>query len=139
MWHDDVRPPPKGWVWARTNERAKELLSQRLVTEISMDHDLGLHVLESDVPAPGEEDYWDKVIEIAYATNTEDAETGLDLVEWMILKRLVPAKVTIHSWNPSGAMMMATRLANNGHEVVVEPFDPKRREREENKLRKKVD
>lgn len=120
LWHDDVRPPPPGWVWARTNEKAKEFLSERLVTEISLDHDLGLHVL--DVPESGADDYWDKVIEIANSVTAEDAETGLDLVEWMIIKRLVPHKVTIHSWNPDGAMRMATRLANNGHDVIVQPY-----------------
>jgi len=38
---DDIRPCPEGWVLARSYEEAVELLKTGLVTEISLDHDLG--------------------------------------------------------------------------------------------------
>lgn len=121
LWHDDVRPPPAGWTWARTNEKARELLLNNEVEEISMDHDLGLHVL--DVPEGDADDYWDKVIEIAN-TVTDGEETGLDLVEWMILNKKVPPKVTIHSWNEAGAKRMALRLVDHDYECWIAPFQP---------------
>ena len=123
LWHDDVRPPPeKGWEWARTNDAAIELLMTGAVEEISMDHDLGLHTL--DAPDEMDMEYWDKVIEITHALNPSTAETGVDLVDWMIEHNRVPAKITIHSWNPDGAMRMALRLADHDHEVIVAPFRP---------------
>ena len=41
LWHDDVRPPPKGWEWARNNDEAKTYLVDEDVEEISLDHDMG--------------------------------------------------------------------------------------------------
>lgn len=123
LWHDDTRPAPAGWVWARTNAQAKELLMAGTCEEISLDHDLGLNELGID-----ELEDWDKLIELTYAlAETIVEETGVDLVEWMLEQECVPPKVTVHSWNPQGAMRIAQRLADNGHEVVLRPFDPKER------------
>lgn len=128
LWHDDVRKPPPGWEWARTNDEAKEYLSiPGLVTEISLDYDLGLHT-EEEIPEPGDDEYWDRVISITYALQEEGAPTGLDLVEWMIEQGCVPQKITVHSWNPDGAMRMAQRLAADGHDVVVSPYAPRQKE-----------
>lgn len=124
LWVDDVRPPPEGWKWARTNDAAKEFLLTGEVEECSLDHDMGLHDLGIE-----ETDDWDKIIEITYALASATeiyAETGLDLVHWMIETERVPAKVTIHSWNPEGAANMAARLANAGYDCYLAPFDPKR-------------
>jgi hypothetical protein len=126
IWHDDARvPPDSSWLWVRTNDEAKELLEKADAppcTEISLDHDLGLHGLGIE-----ETDDWDKIIEITYAlAETVGEETGLDLVEWMIENDCVPPLITIHSWNPDGAMRMARRLADNGHDVLIRPYDPKR-------------
>ncbi len=57
LWHDDVRPAPEGWTWARTNEKAMEILkagnviaaSLEYVIAASLDHDLGY-----EGPPPGE-------------------------------------------------------------------------------------
>jgi len=122
LWHDDVRRAPEGWKWARTNDEAKELLLTGEVVECSLDHDLGLHGLGID-----ETDDWDKIIEISYAMADQiGEETGLDLVKWMIENDCVPAKITIHSWNPEGAMRMARRLADHDHEVLISPFAPRK-------------
>lgn len=119
LWHDDVRPPPEGWTWAKTNDEAKEvLLGDEVVTHCSLDHDLGMHIA-NDV------NDWDEIIEIAYAQQDTESETGLDLVDWMIENERVPGEITIHSWNPSGASLMAQRLVDAGHEVVLMPYSPR--------------
>jgi hypothetical protein len=114
LWHDDVRPAPEGWVWARTNSSAKSLLETRLVTECSLDHDLGFH----DVLRPDDPKSLAKVVRPHGRTE----ETGLDLVNWMVATGCVPAKVTIHSWNRDGATAMAASLIASGHPCVLAPY-----------------
>lgn len=120
LWHDDIRPAPEGWVWARTNLAAMEHLRTGAVEEISMDHDLGMH------------DYTEDEINlnpdlILYAGKS--METGLDLAKWMATAKIVPPKIRVHSWNPSGAMQMALVLhdANPDAEIEVRPFDLRER------------
>jgi hypothetical protein len=45
LWVDDVRPAPKGWVWARGYKAARRLLEEHDwgFDIISLDHDLGGH------------------------------------------------------------------------------------------------
>lgn len=106
LWLDDVRPPPDdSWFWAWTNDMAKNMLAGGEVTECSLDHDLGEETTGAlDVEA------------------VKNAETGLDLVQWMVETGNVPPKVTIHSWNPDGAAAMAARLNRFGHDCYVAPF-----------------
>lgn len=124
LWMDDVRAPPDNtWQWARTLARAQEILSSGDVVECSLDHDLGLHVLE--VPGPGEElddEHWNALVELAHTLRDHNEPTGLDLVHWMIEHDLVPEIVTIHSWNPEGAQMMAARLNYFGHNCLLRPY-----------------
>ena len=125
LWHDDVRPPPAGWLWARTNDQAKYflMLAEREgspIVECSLDHDLGYH----DVVLPEDPDELAEVLIL----RGQSEETGYDLVCWMIEHNLVPKKVTIHSWNPEGARHMAARLARLAPadtELWVVPFNPK--------------
>lgn len=118
LWLDDVRPPPEGWVWAKTNDEAKQLLLDEEVTHCSLDHDLGMHIAQ-DV------NDWDEIIELAYAQqDEEEAETGYDLVSWMIENERVPEHITIHSWNPDGAHRMAMRFVDAGYECTLAPFKP---------------
>lgn len=112
VWHDDIRQPPSGWVWARTNESAMALLTYENVEEISLDHDLGLDHID-----PNEDE------EAIFFAGPSDNGTGLDLVKWMVEDpKRVPAKVTIHSWNPAGASAMAELLNDHGHNVKVAAF-----------------
>ena len=114
IWHDDIRPAPKGWEWARTNSRAMELLAKHEVEEISLDHDLGLHTFtEQDI-----RDHPDLVFGRGQAD-----ETGYDLVRWMCDTGNVPRRVTVHSWNPDGARRMADLLNDAGHECKVSPYE----------------
>jgi hypothetical protein len=106
IWHDDVRPAPKGWERACDNAQAKLLLSSAAkITTISLDHDLGA------APSDG-----------IYAKGSSE-ETGMKLVEWMIEQDLVPDAVIIHSWNPVGAHKMARALNAAGYNVTLAPFE----------------
>lgn len=107
LWHDDVRPAPNGWVWATNNAEAQTILSDRNVQECSLDHDLG---------AEGQG---------ILAAGRSPNGSGYDLVLWMIESDLVPAKVTIHSWNGVGARRMAQALNAAGHNVMLAPYEVK--------------
>ena len=122
LWHDDIRPAPKGWVWARTNEQAKSLIEGAVLRgdfeEASLDHDLGLHDIDPETTPD------------AIFLKGQDAETGLDLVKWMCNLSYLPPKVRIHSWNPDGAMSMALCLNAHAMEhdmdvlIDIHPFSP---------------
>jgi hypothetical protein len=89
VWLDDRRPPhpdPGEWVWVRTPAEAIELLMTGDVSELSLDHDLGL--MEGDREL-----------------------TGYDVVTWM--ERAVatqgfepPTTIRVHSANASAALKM---------------------------------
>lgn len=117
IWHDDVRLPPDGWEWARTNAEAIALLEANEVDEISLDHDLGLDFLEPDA-------------ENVTLRGGSPEGTGYDLVLWMVENDKVPASVRVHSWSPSGALRMAAALRDAGHYgVEIRPYDLKERVR----------
>lgn len=112
LWHDDVRPPPDGWTWVRTNDQARELLQTGEVTAINLDHDLGYHTIDPET----EDDYG-----IFRGT---DEDNGLRLVEWMVHHRKVPDNVTIHSWNREGAKRMYLYLNEHGYDCEYEAYTP---------------
>ena len=42
LWVDDLRPPPDNtWHWATTSDEAVQLLQDKCISELSLDHDLG--------------------------------------------------------------------------------------------------
>ncbi len=115
LWHDDIREAPEGWVVARTNAEAMHYLRTGEVTEISLDHDLGLQndtVLPEDV---------DELIDLMQE-RAKNQENGLDLVKWMVLHNHVPETIRIHSWNPPAAKEMAAYLNDHGYDCVVAPY-----------------
>jgi len=93
LWVDDGRAEPPGWTRARNLRQAQAYLSAYEFREASLDHDLG-----------------------------KDGN-GLDLVRWMIDRRLVPPRITIHSWNPDGANAMAAALSDAGYGCALRPFN----------------
>lgn len=113
LWHDDIRPAPEGWVWARTNDAAMDILVTGQVVEISMDHDMGLDNFAVQ--------QIDDNPELLFGMGQAE-QTGLDLVNWMVDKGFVPAKITIHSWNPQGAKYMAARFNRFGHDCTISPY-----------------
>lgn len=116
LWHDDIRyPPDDTWFWARTNREAVRYLLLANCQEASLDHDLGLHMEDPDAPAA----------ELGRGSSEEGS--GVDLCKVMLLLRLVPPKVTIHSWNPDGANYMAGLLTSlSGCDVTVRPYEMRR-------------
>lgn len=110
LFHDDVRPAPEGWILAKTNDEAIDILITGEVIECSLDHDLG------DIPT-GETDPQ----EVMFLKGTAE-ETGVHLVEWMIKNDCVPDRIQIHSWNPQGAQRMANLLKEAGHSPIIAPF-----------------
>ena len=126
LWHDDIRrPPDETWFWARTNQDAVRYLLASDCKEASLDHDLGLHDVEPDEFPPCRDPAFPSERQATYLLkgNSPDGD-GVDLVKAMLCLRLVPPKVTIHSWNPEGANYMAGLLSSlSGAEVVVRPFE----------------
>jgi hypothetical protein len=90
-WLDDERPAPDGWVHVKTTEDAIELLRGGEVTELSLDHDLGLAAPECE-------------------------RTGDDVLVWR--ERMVVTEgwsgelpaIAVHSANPVGQKRMALAL-----------------------------
>ena len=113
LWHDDIRRPPSNdWNWARTNAEAKELLLRQPYDEISMDHDLGLHKADPDVPDADIQVLPDGMI----------PEEGWELAKWMVETGNVPPKITIHSWNPIGALRMKLIFTDAGYPAETKRF-----------------
>lgn len=122
LWHDDVRPPPapkNEWYWARTNREAIRFLidaadMETSIPEASLDHDLGEEI-QDDL------DIDDRVDYLSLKGPSPDGD-GVDLCMAMYHLRIVIPKVTIHSWNPSGAARMASILRELGSYVVILPY-----------------
>ena len=93
VWLDDLREAPPGWVRVRTPEEAIALLETGDVTEISLDHDLGL-------------------------VDGERERTGYDVLLW--LEREVAEgrwvlplpEIGVHSANPVGRKRMEQAIAS---------------------------
>lgn len=133
IWHDDIRTPPEpGWTWVRTNKQAiRALLDAELagieVTEMSLDHDLGLHECEPHVFDGKPQKPWNKTSEQQAWLKKGDSPDGdgVDLVQAMCALRLVPPKVTVHSWNPDGADRMVGMLEGmSDAEVILRAYEP---------------
>jgi hypothetical protein len=111
LWHDDIRrPPDDSWRWARTNAEAMEILRAGGVTEISIDHDLGLE--DAD---PDEDGAYRRV-------GSSPNGTGVDLARWMCEHGLVPANVSVHSWSREGADAIVAVFKESGIEVTLVPY-----------------
>jgi hypothetical protein len=93
VWLDDRRTPPDpDWVWVKTPEATIELLQTEEVTELSLDHDLGLLDRESEA-------------------------TGYDVVLWIeeqvaAASFVPPEVITVHSSNSSAAPKMERGIAS---------------------------
>jgi hypothetical protein len=79
---DDERPTPQGWERAYWPEEVIVMLESGLVTELSLDHDLG----------------------------DDERGTGYDVVLWVeeavALRGFVPPTITVHSANTSARIKM---------------------------------
>lgn len=114
LWVDDIRRPPDDtWLWARTNDIAREALRIGGIKEASLDHDMGHHDRD-----PDDED------SLFLRGDAED--DGQQLVKWMIRHGYVPKKITIHSWNPVGARNMQAMLFDHCWDLTVQPYELQR-------------
>ena len=90
LWLDDVRRPPSGnWTWARSVDEAVEILMTETVVEASLDNDL--HPFEHD---------------------------GLEVVEWMVEKRVFPRLVRVHTDNRFASTKMCGLLERCGYRSI---------------------
>lgn len=112
VWHDDVRPAPEDWIWARNNDQARVLLECLPITMISLDHDLGAEIHVTP----------DMDISQITLLKGQAEDNGMKLVEWMIDKDLVPRTVIIHSWNIPAAKRMYQAFLGAGYLAELQPF-----------------
>lgn len=81
LWLDDIRPAPPGWVHTHSVHAAIEVLAGSPVTVASLDHDLGVHVVNGG--------------------------DGTALVDWMAEHNIWPSEgIRVHSFNPIGSQNM---------------------------------
>jgi hypothetical protein len=100
VWLDDqaVRDPMDGWTVVRTADEAIALLATGNVKMISLDHDLG---------------------EIRYDPYPREI-TGMDVVNWMVVNKVFPKIINVHSFNVIRAKhMVKDLLAVTPPEVMV--------------------
>lgn len=113
LWHDDIREPPEGWTWVRTNKQAMLVLLDHIeeIDECSLDHDLGFENIDPRL---------DNAI---YLRGSSPDGSGADLARWMVENECVPPVVTVHSMNPDGARRMAHIFADAGHAVTIKRYE----------------
>ena len=88
VWLDDRRPEPAGWVRCYTPEQVIELLQTRSVTELSLDHDLGL-------------------------LDGSRERTGYDVLLWIeqhAAQGYAPPRIHVHSANPVAHQRMLAAI-----------------------------
>lgn len=104
---DDLRATPDGWTRAYTVEEVQQLLQNNVVTNMSLDHDLGINscttcreVTLCDIPGDDPRD-------LCKCTCHVERLTGYDLVKWCAENNIWSMyKPTVHSANPAGRQNM---------------------------------
>jgi hypothetical protein len=83
---DDMRDAPAGWLRVHTSQECIDVLSKNRVTELSLDHDLGLN----------------------------SVGTGYDVLLWIehqvYMNNYSPPMMSVHSQNASAAAKMALAI-----------------------------
>lgn len=92
---DDVRECPEGWTLARSYEQAIQFLLTGEVTEISLDHDMGM-VMSETYP-------WDPEPDPPHLI---EAMSGYDVAAWIeeaiYFGKIPVLRMLCHSANPAG-------------------------------------
>lgn len=85
---DDLRPTPPGWVRAYWPDEVIHYLAQGIVTEVSLDHDLG----------------------------DDTRGTGYTVIQWLedavTTRGFIPPVIHIHTANPAAAHKMRLGVQN---------------------------
>lgn len=102
LYLDDLRPVPAGWTLAKTAPEAIRLLESRLVTDLSLDHDLGCcHQCEADIPGMTE-----------CACNGNGYQVACWVEERAVLDPTFPIPtILVHSANPAGVRRIGQAIA----------------------------
>jgi hypothetical protein len=153
LWLDDIRRSPgEGWHWSRTIEEVKLVIRSHNITIASLDHDMGLHEFDPDVPnadvmrVPGRYACYDcKMINsevydmrqgfFAKPSWCEQCGSpnlgsmigdpdGAEFAEWLVREDLVPEIIFVHSMNQIGAKRIYDILMVNCFSVHIQPFGP---------------
>lgn len=96
LYVDDLRKEPEGWVRAKTVTEAIRLLANHVVSEVSLDHDIGHRVNMDSIARP-----------------FPCGET-FEPVAWYLAAIKFSGPVTLHTANPIGARKMAAILNEAG-------------------------
>jgi hypothetical protein len=111
IWLDDSRPAPPGWLRVTTVASARRLLEAGLVTELSLDYDLGWC---ADCLSRGEH------LKHSGQRHCPHMPTGYDLVAWMTETGHWPRfPPIVHSGNVEGGARMLGMIAKHWSETPV--------------------
>jgi hypothetical protein len=124
LWVDDHRAAPRGWRSVRSVAAAKVYLEQGIVTDISLDHDMGAC---PECTARGRH-----IGRMTRRGNTfydycSHVPSGYDLCLWLEQTGRWPRRsVRVHSANPAGARRMLAVIERSrersGHRVEATAF-----------------
>ncbi len=104
---DDMRHPPEGWTLCTNINEVKDLLRDKLIVDLSLDHDLGACAPCMQVANAGSPEEWLWRSGGSSMPNCPHVGTGYDLVKWMTKTGHWPTnKPTVHSANPVGSKNM---------------------------------
>lgn len=117
LWYDDIRRPPynmsHGVYWARTNEAAYSFIHNNHphITHAFLDHDMGLQDVHPDA------------VDKPWSLIGHAPENGLDLAKYIVAMNVNIGIITVHSWNPEGALNIKKTLVAGGYpDVYIDPF-----------------
>lgn len=100
LYLDDVRPCPVGWTVARSVKEAIAVMEGYMVTEASLDHDLGAC-----------SECIDNVPDAAVGLHCPHVPDGQEFVRWMTATGVWPSvKPRVHSMNAKGAAIMRSMI-----------------------------
>lgn len=116
---DDIRATPDGWHHCYKIDEVKRLLQTRVVTNMSLDHDLGASYLCPDCYDLATD--WRECSETGcyckcHSVPFVEAPSGYDLVKWMAEEDMWSVyKPTVHSANPAGRVNMQSVIDRYWH------------------------
>lgn len=112
IWVDDVRPAPDGYIWCKSVNETKNVITSTLSNfvksckEGNPDHSLHIELIDLDHDAG------------VYANDGGDYIKLLDWLEWLYDGKGTYTKFHIHSMNPVGVENMRRVIKRNGWEEV---------------------
>lgn len=115
---DDIRATPETWTRCYKVEEVQELLKNNVVTNMSLDHDLGgSYLCPECYDLAGETPDCPENCGCSCGHNKPDQiPTGYDLVKWMAENDLWSVyKPTVHSANPVGRANMQAVIDRYWH------------------------